>query len=64
MTYPKGDVNGDYEVNVSDIGALIHVIEGAHDNSNGRADVNGDGEVNISDVNSVISIILAGGAQD
>lgn len=64
VTYPKGDVNGDNEVNVSDIGALIHVIGGAHDNSNGRADVNGDGEVNISDVNSVISIILDGGAQD
>ena len=64
VTYPKGDVNGDNEVNVSDIGALIHVIEGAHDNSSGRADVNGDGEVNISDVNSVISIILSDGPHD
>ena len=64
VTYPAGDVNGDNEVNVSDIGALIHVIEGAHDNSSGPADVNGDGEVNISDVNSVISIILSDGPHD
>ena len=56
--YPLGDVNGDNEVNISDIGALIHIIEGANDTSHGRADVNGDGEVNISDVNHLLNIIL------
>jgi hypothetical protein len=56
--YPKGDVNGDNEVNISDIGAIIHAVESASDTSDGRADVNGDGEVNVSDVNAAISIIL------
>lgn len=56
--YPTGDVNGDNEVNISDIGAIIHAIESASDTSGGGADVNGDGEVNISDVNHVLNIIL------
>ena len=56
--YPTGDVNGDNEVNISDIGAIIHAIESASDTSDGRADVNGDNEVNISDLNHVLNIIL------
>ena len=58
VAYPSGDVNGDCEVNVTDIGTLINIIEGAGSITNRRADVNGDGEVNISDVNAIISIIL------
>ena len=58
--YPRGDVNGDGEVNITDINALIDIILGGTDNSEGRSDVNGDGEVNISDVNDVIDIILGG----
>ena len=57
-TYPKGDVNGDGEVNVADANALIAIVLGGTDNSDGRSDVNGDGEVNIADVNEDISIIL------
>lgn len=52
-----GDVNGDGEVNIADINAIIDFIL-----SNGfssAADVNGDGEVNIADVNAVIDIILS-----
>lgn len=51
-----GDVNGDREVNLADINALIDMILVADDAS--VCDVNGDGEVNIADVNAVIDLIL------
>lgn len=57
--YPKGDVNGDGEVNIADINCLIDIILGGEDIYEGRADVNEDGEVNIADVNAVIDIILS-----
>ena len=51
-----GDVNGDSEVNISDVNALLDMIlSGA---SSPVADVNVDGEVNISDVKTVIDLIL------
>ena len=50
-----GDVNGDDEVNIADINAVIDVILGG---DNAAADVNGDGEVNIADVNAVTDVIL------
>jgi len=53
----KGDVNGDGEVNIVDINAVIGTI--LTGDTNARADVNGDSEVNIADVNSLIDIILA-----
>ena len=55
-----GDVNGDGEVNISDINAVISVVLGStvSDDIRRRADVNGDSEVNISDINAIISIIL------
>ncbi len=52
----KGDVNGDGEVNIADVNAVIKVILDGE--SNPRADVNNDTEVNIADVNAVINIIL------
>ena len=55
-----GDVNGDGEVNISDINAVIDMILGGRVDPNG--DVNGDGEVNISDVSSIIDILLGGGS--
>ena len=55
-----GDVNNDKEVNIADINALIDIILGGADNTEGRADVNKDGEVNIADINAVIDIILRG----
>ena len=64
VTYPSGDVNGDCEVNVTDIDALINIIERVGSLTNRRADVNGDSEVNISDVNTIIDIILKDGSQD
>ncbi len=52
----KGDVNGDREINIADINAIIDMIlSGA---LNITSDVNGDGEVNIADINAVIDIIL------
>jgi len=54
-----GDVNGDGEVGIADVNALIDMILTGNGNSAG--DVNGDNEVSIADVNAVISIILGGG---
>ena len=53
-----GDVNGDGEVNIADVNAIIDMILSG--NSDDAGDVNGDGEVNIADVNAVIDIILRG----
>ena len=51
-----GDVNGDGEVNIADVNALIdQILSGA---VQALGDVNGDGEVNIADVNAVIDMIL------
>jgi len=52
-----GDVNGDGEVSVADVNAIIDLIlSGGYTDA---ADVNADGEVTIADVNAVIDIILA-----
>ncbi len=52
----QGDVNGDGEVNIADVNAVIDmVLSGNQDN---KGDVNGDGEVNIADINLIIDIIL------
>jgi len=55
-----GDVNGDGEVTIADVNAVIDLILGGQYDPD--ADVNGDGEVTIADVNAVIDIILKGGA--
>ena len=55
-TEKYGDVNGDGEVNIADVNALLAIIM-----SGGMlpaADVNVDDEVNIADINAVIDIIL------
>ena len=52
-----GDVNGDGEVNIADINAVIDVILTNGDNM--AADVNSDGEVNIADINAIINLILS-----
>ena len=56
----KGDVNGDGEVNIGDVTAIIDHILGTDDESfNVEAgDVNNDGEINIGDVTAVIDLIL------
>jgi len=54
----KGDVNGDGEVSIGDVNAVIDFILNAQYSE--VADVNEDGEVTIGDVNAVIDIILNG----
>ena len=53
----KGDVNGDGEVGIADINAIITMI--LTSNPTAAGDVNGDNEVTIADVNAVIGIILS-----
>ena len=53
-----GDVNGDGEVNIADVNAVIDLILSGRSTKAG--DVNGDGEINIADVNALIAIILRG----
>ena len=57
----RGDVNGDGEVNIADINALLDIILGGKvdDATKRRADVNQDGEIGIADVNAVMDIILS-----
>lgn len=58
LIYDKyaGDVNGDHEVNIADINAVIGMIlSGAPEPS---GDANRDGEVNIADINVIIQAIL------
>ena len=56
----KGDVNGDGEVNIADVNALVDIIMGGQADADTliRADVNEDSEINIADVNALIDIIL------
>ncbi len=54
-----GDVNGDGEVNIADVNALIGLILEDAGPMNPRADVNGDGEVNIADVNTLIDLVIS-----
>ena len=54
-----GDVNGDSEVNIADVNALIDMILSG--NVTAEGDVDNDNEVTISDVNALIDIILTGG---
>ena len=57
----QGDVNGDGEVGVNDVNALIDLISGGDfdEGTQARADVNDDGEISISDVNALIDIIVS-----
>ena len=55
-----GDVNGDHEVNIVDVNAVIDVILDGSAPTTAAADVNGDGEINIADINVIIDIILGG----
>ncbi|MBQ6751664.1 MAG: CotH kinase family protein [Bacteroidaceae bacterium] len=52
-----GDVNGDGNVDISDVTTLVNIILGNAERT-AFADVDCDGEVNISDVTSLVNIIL------
>ena len=57
----KGDVNGDGEVNVSDIVEIVNYIMNKPSDKFvfAAADVNEDGEVNVTDIVKVVSIIMS-----
>ncbi|MBQ5466835.1 MAG: C10 family peptidase, partial [Muribaculaceae bacterium] len=56
-SYLRGDVNGDGEVDVRDITALIDVIMNSI-TDNPRADVNEDGDIDVRDITALIDIIM------
>ena len=56
-SYQVGDVNGDGEVDVRDITALIDVIMNSV-TDNPRADVNQDGDIDVRDITALIDIIM------
>ncbi len=57
-----GDVNGDGEINLADLNALVNILLGeqADYDTAHRADVNYDSEINIADVNVLTDHILGG----
>ena len=54
-----GDVNGDGDIDISDVVALVNIILSDGTDENSSADVNGDGSVDISDVVALVNIILS-----
>lgn len=58
----SGDANGDGEVNVTDIVAIVNYILNKPSTNFffSAADLNEDGEVNVTDIVKVVSIILSG----
>ena len=52
-----GDVNGDKQVTIADVTALVNIILGKGESSK-VADINGDGNVTIADVTALVNIIL------
>ena len=57
-TSRAGDVNGDGNVNITDVTILISMVLTDATPTHG-ADVNGDGAVNISDVTGLINMLLS-----
>ena len=59
-TYKAGDANGDGNVNVFDVTAIVNYILGSPSGNFvfQAADVNNDGNVNVFDVTKVVNIIL------
>lgn len=53
-----GDVNGDNNVDISDVVALVNIILNDNSNFQAAADVNNDGGIDISDVVALVNIIL------
>ena len=53
----RGDVNGDDQVGIDDVNAVINMMLGKA-NIVPAADLNGDGAVGIDDVNAIINIML------
>ena len=54
-----GDVNGDGQVNIADVTALIDMLLSSSTTPPATADVDGNGSVNISDVTTLIDTLLS-----
>ena len=52
-----GDVNGDGELNASDVTALVNRLLGTEDKAEYTYDINGDSKIDVSDVTTVINLI-------
>ena len=61
--YPKGDVNHDGKVDISDVVAVINTMAG-DTTFKATSDVNADGDTNISDVVAIINIMANGGEEN
>ncbi|MBR3373349.1 MAG: dockerin type I repeat-containing protein, partial [Bacteroidaceae bacterium] len=59
-TATVGDVNGDGEVNTSDVVAVYNFIIDGTGVTKEAADVNGDGDVNSTDVVAIYNLIISG----
>ena len=59
ITAQSGDVNGDNQVNIADVTALIDLLLGGG-TPPVSADVNGDNQVNIADVTALIDLLFSG----
>lgn len=57
-----GDANGDFEVNVADLAAVVNFIMGKSSSDSRRIlfDVNNDGDVNVADLAAVVNVLLYG----
>ena len=55
--YGPADINGDGEINIADVNALIDIILSL-ETSPQSADLNADGEVNIADLNTLIELLV------
>lgn len=53
-----GDVNGDGELNASDVTVLVNRLLGTEDKAEYTYDINGDSKIDVSDVTTVINLIL------
>lgn len=58
---PRGDINADGVVNVTDVTALCNTILGAASYDASLCDINADGVVNVTDVTALVTLILAAG---
>ena len=57
--FVRGDVNGDGQVTIADVTALVNIILGKSEApASGVADVNTDGSITIADVTALVNIIL------
>ena len=54
----RGDINGDNEVNVADVTALIQIILNNTPVDLALVDLNGDSQVNVADVTALIQLVL------